>query len=156
VLHRLPDLLVRVLRFAFIDLAADRAGPGRIPRFGAAVPVLLGAGWAAVTALTGLAGGGPSAAAVSRTAVLAVTVIALAFAARRTRWAELGWPVVPLLALGCVKLLIEDMRRGSAVTLTVSLALFGTALIVAPRLLLAARREQGLPKPAEDRTIGDG
>lgn len=137
-------------------LAADRAGPGRIPRFGAAVPVLLGAGWAAVTALTGLAGGGPSAAAVSRTAVLAVTVIALAFAARRTRWTELGWPVVPLLALGCVKLLIEDMRRGSPVTLTVSLALFGTALIVAPRLLLAARREQGLPKPADDRTIGDG
>lgn len=136
-------------------LAADLSGPGRMPRFGATLPVLLGVGWLAVAALARLAGDGPAAMAMSRTAVLAITVVVLAWLSRRTRWTELGWPVVPLLALGCVKLLIEDMRRGSPVTLTVALALFGAALIVAPRLLLAARREHGLPKAPSGGATGD-
>jgi hypothetical protein len=71
-----------------------------------------------------------------------MTVIALALAARRARWSELGWPVVPLLALGCVKLLIEDMRRGTPLTLTLGFALFGSALIIAPKLLMATRKAQ--------------
>jgi hypothetical protein len=131
-------------------LASEVTGPARIPRFGAALPVLLGAGWLAVTVLGRVAGGGSAAMAVSRSAVLAITAVVLALAARRTRWSELGWPVVPLLALGCVKLLVEDMRRGSPVTLTIALALLGTALILAPRLLLAARREQGAPEASPD------
>jgi hypothetical protein len=32
------------------------------------------------------------------------------------------------------------MRRGTPLTLTIAFAMFGTALILAPRLLLAARR----------------
>ncbi len=129
-------------------LAAGLAGPGRIPRFGAALLALLGLGWGAVSGLVALCGGmppggaGAATVAVVRTAVLAVTAIGLALAARRARWSELGWPVVPLLALGCVKLLVEDMRRGTPLTLTLGFALFGAALIVAPRLLLATRKAQ--------------
>jgi len=139
-------------------LAADLAGPSRIPRFGAALLTLLGLGWAAVSGLMLAAGGlppqgaDPAAIAVVRTGVLAVTVIALALAARRPLWSELGWPVVPLLALGCIKLLIEDMRRGTPLTLTIAFALFGTALIMAPRLLLAARKsssESARPESGE-------
>lgn len=134
-------------------LAAGLHGTARAPRFGAALLVLMGLGWAAVSGLM-LAGGGlppggagPAVAAVVRTAVMAFTVIALALVSRRTRWGELGWPVVPLLALGCVKLLIEDMRRGTPLTLTIAFALFGAALILAPRLLLAGRK--GRPEVGE-------
>lgn len=131
------------------------AGAALVPRFGAALPVLLGAGWAAVTVLARAAGDGPAALAVVRTAVLSCTVVGLAFAARRTRWTELGWPVVPLLVVGGVKLLIEDMRRGTPVTLTVALALFGAALIVAPRILLAARRQQAAWSAPRREETGD-
>lgn len=129
-------------------IAAGLEGPSRIPRFGAALLALVGLGWASVAGLVTLFGGlppggvGVAAVAVVRTGVLAVTVIALALAARRARWSELGWPVVPLLALGCVKLLIEDMRRGTPLTLTLGFALFGSALIIAPKLLLATRKAQ--------------
>ncbi len=127
-------------------IAAGLAGPSRIPRFGAALLALVGVGWGAVAGLVTLFGGlppggaGVAAVAVVRTGVLAVTVIALALAARRARWSELGWPVVPLLALGCVKLLVEDMRRGTPLTLTLGFALFGAALIIAPKMLLATRK----------------
>ncbi len=127
-------------------IAGGLSGPNRIPRFGAALLALVGLGWGAVAGLVTLFGGlppggaGAAAVAVVRTGVLAVTVIALALAARRARWSELGWPVVPLLALGCVKLLIEDMRRGTPLTLTLGFALFGAALIIAPKLLLATRK----------------
>jgi hypothetical protein len=127
-------------------LAVELTGPSRIPRFGAALLMLIGIGWAAISGLLVAAGGlppqgaGPAVVAVVRTGVLALAVLALALAARRPQWSELGWLVVPLLALGCVKLLIEDMRRGTPLTLTIAFAMFGTALILAPRLLLAARR----------------
>jgi hypothetical protein len=82
----------------------------------------------------------PATVAVIRTGVLATTVVALAVVGRRSSWVELTWLVYPLLALGCVKLLIEDLRRGTPLTLTVGFALFGTALILAPRMKLAGRK----------------
>jgi hypothetical protein len=127
-------------------LAGELTGPSRIPRFGAALLMLIGFGWAAISGLMIAVGGlppqgaGPAVVAVVRTGVLAMTVMALALAARRPHWGELGWLVVPLLALGCVKLLIEDMRRGTPLTLTIAFAMFGAALILAPRMLLAARK----------------
>jgi len=127
-------------------LAAKLTGPSRIPRFGAALLMLIGFGWAAISGLMVAVGGLPpqgadtAAVAVVRTGVLAMTVMALALAARRSQWGELGWLVVPLLALGCVKLLIEDLRRGTPLTMTIAFAMFGAALILAPRLLLAARK----------------
>jgi DNA-binding winged helix-turn-helix (wHTH) protein len=70
-----------------------------------------------------------------RTGVLALLVIGLACGAGRWRLAELGWFVYPLLALGAVKLVTEDLGRGRPTTLFFSLVLYGGALILAPRVL---------------------
>ena len=71
----------------------------------------------------------------ARTAVLALTAVALATMSRWPRVAEAAWRVYPGLALGAGKLLFEDLRHGEASTLFVSLAFYGAALIVAPRIL---------------------
>jgi hypothetical protein len=117
----------------------------RVPNFCIAVMALSGLGWGAVWLLVQGLGEAPPAAspatvAVIRTGVLAATAVALAWVGRRSGWVELTWLVYPLLALGCVKLLIEDLRRGTPLTLTVGFALFGTALILAPRMMLAGRK----------------
>jgi hypothetical protein len=79
-------------------------------------------------------------AATVRTGVLAVVVVGLAWLARRCAWPELGWLVYPLLALGGIRLLLQDLPHGRAATLVLSLAFFGGVLILTPRLL---KREQG-------------
>jgi hypothetical protein len=76
--------------------------------------------------------------AVLRTAILAVLAIALALAARRWPWPELPWLVYPLVALGGVKLVLQDLRQGRPATLVLSLALYGAVLVLAPRLLKQA------------------
>ena len=116
----------------------------RVPRFLVAILTLMGLGYVVVTLLVRLVGdpppaAGPAAVAVIRTCVLALTAVTMALAARRETLAELGWLVYPLLALGCAKLLVEDLSRGDAVSLTVGFALFGAALILAPRMLHQGR-----------------
>ncbi len=111
----------------------------RVPRFLVAVITLAGIGYVAVALLVRLASAAPPDAspavlAVVRTAVLAVTAVGLAWAGRYERFAELGWLVYPLLAAGCAKLVFEDLTIGNPVALTVGFALFGTALILAPRI----------------------
>ncbi|HSB60438.1 MAG TPA: bZIP transcription factor [Vicinamibacteria bacterium] len=73
-----------------------------------------------------------------RTGVLAVLALACGWAARRWALPELGWLVYPLLAIGGLKLVTEDLREGRPATLFLSLVLYGGALIAAPRLM---RRE---------------
>ena len=70
----------------------------------------------------------------ARTAVLAALAIALAFVGRHERWAELGWLVYPVLIVGATKLLVDDLRHSPASMLVIALALFGGALIAAPRV----------------------
>jgi hypothetical protein len=82
----------------------------------------------------------PAFLAASRTAVLAVLAVALAFAGRSSSFRELTWLVYPLLALGGAKLLLEDVQHGQPVALFLAFALYGGALIVTPRLI---RRETG-------------
>ncbi len=131
----------------------------RVPRFCALLLALTGAGWAVIWILARTVGSpppeaSPAAIAVTRTAVLAVTAVVLAWESRRTGWSELAWPVYPLLALGLIKLLLEDLRRGTPLTLTVGFAFLGAALILAPRLLLSARgdrRSATAGEPAPDR-----
>jgi hypothetical protein len=90
---------------------------------------------AVVTSTVSMGGAQPAVVATLRTGVLALLVIALAGAARRWGLVELGWFVYPLLALGAVKLLAEDLGRGRPTTSFFSLVLYGGALILAPRLL---------------------
>jgi hypothetical protein len=74
-----------------------------------------------------------------RTAVLALAAVALALLGRWSRLPEAAWLVYPVLAVGGLKLLLEDVRGGQALTLFISFALYGGALILSPRL--ARRRE---------------
>lgn len=90
----------------------------------------------------GLADGGRLAA--LRTAVLAAAALALA-AGGSWRFREMRWLVYPLLGLGALKVLIEDIPHGRPATLVLSLVVFGGALIAAPMLL----RHDAKRSPAE-------
>ncbi len=81
----------------------------------------------------------PSALAILRTAVLAVGAVALAWLGRYSRLMQATWLVYPVLIAGGIKLLIEDLRVGDPAILVASFALYGGALILAPRL----RRKSG-------------
>jgi hypothetical protein len=70
-----------------------------------------------------------------RTAALSLLVVVLAWASRRRELPELGWLVYPLLAIGALKLVSEDLTQGNAASLCVSLVFYGSALIGGPRLL---------------------
>ena len=121
------------------DPAAPRSGAARVPQLLLATLAVLGLGKALQAGLWSALGervaGDPGVGAVLRTAVLAVLALALASGARRGTWPELGWLVVPLVALGGVKLLFQDLRDGRPATLVVSLALYGAVLVLAPRLM---------------------
>jgi len=67
-----------------------------------------------------------------RTGVLAALSLLAAAGSRRVR--ELSFLVYPLLALGGLKLLAQDLPLGRPATLVVSLMLYGGALIGAPRV----------------------
>jgi hypothetical protein len=123
-------------------LAVDRAEAGpwweRIPNFIAAATLIWVAGGMLVAVLVVFAEPfAPPAAGVAtaRTAVLSFLVVALAWTSRRQALPELAWFVYPLLAIGGLKLLSEDLTQGRAATLFLSLVLYGGALIGAARLL---------------------
>ena len=118
----------------------------RLPRFSVAVLCLMGFSSLAIVFLVKILTGvppeaAPATVAVIRTGIMAVATLGLAMAGRRKDLVEMGWLVFPLLALGLAKLLWEDLRIGNAMALSVSFALFGAALILAPRILRAGRRK---------------
>ena len=105
----------------------------------AIVLAIAGAGWvvAAVTPLlAGTPGSGADAGIVAtiRTAAIAVAAVALGRIGRVARFRESLWLLYPVLAAGGLKLLVEDFPRSKPATLFLALALYGGALIVAPRL----------------------
>ena len=113
----------------------------RIPQAAAAALVVTGLAAAlagTLAAVAGAAESGPMLAAI-RTGVLAALSVGVAEAGRRFRVPELDWLVYPVLALGGLKLLMEDLPSGTAASLTASFLLYGTALTLAPRLARAGR-----------------
>ena len=111
----------------------------RSPRFLVATLALTGAGVLLVTALsvwlTGVISGPETGiVAAIRTAVLAGTAVLLAAVGRRQLFVELSWFTSPLLVLIAPKMLFEDLRQGTPISLFVGFACYGIALIVAPRL----------------------
>jgi hypothetical protein len=70
-----------------------------------------------------------------RTAVTVAATFAVAYASRRTAWREAGWLTYPLLVGLGLKLVASDLPSGRPVTLFVTLAAYGIALIAAPRAL---------------------
>jgi hypothetical protein len=126
----------------------------RLPRLVVGVVCLLGFSSLAVSLLVkllaGTSPGDPAAVvAVTRTGIMAIAALGLAFVGRRPHVLELGWIVYPILALGLVKLLAEDLRIGNPLALSLAFALFGTALILAPRLLRHRARDAAGTPPAD-------
>ena len=69
-----------------------------------------------------------------RTGVLAVAALAIAWAGRQARFREWAWLVYPLLVVIGLKMVAQDFKFSRPATLFIALALYGAALIVAPRL----------------------
>lgn len=92
-------------------------------------------GWL-VPAVAGLADRSvnPGAVATVRTCVLAVAALIIAWISRQARFREWGWLVYPLLVLIGLKMVAQDFKYSRPATLFIALAVYGAALIVAPRL----------------------
>ncbi len=121
------------------------------PKLAMLIVVALGTGGVLVSLLAPFARAGddstiePGMLAALRTCILAVSAVALAWLGRRPRFIEAGWLVYPVLIAGGLKLLLEDVRAGRPWTLFVSLAFYGGALIIAPRI--ARRGGRNAPSP---------
>jgi hypothetical protein len=125
---------------AVLGRRGDAPWPTRLPELVVAVVAALGAGAALVLAGARLLPAhegipDPAALATLRSTLLAVTALVLAAAGRRAGREELVWLVYPVLALGGLKLLAQDVPQGRPATLVLSFAAYGAALILAPRLL---------------------
>ena len=107
---------------------------GRAAKLAALALAVLTAGGVVAGAGITLAQAGPAAAATVRTAVLSLGAVTLALASRHPRTRSAALLVYPVLGLTAAKIAIEDLRVGVPATLFASLAFFGAALIVAPRL----------------------
>ena len=83
---------------------------------------------------TGHGGMAPEWLAALRTGFISISALLLAAMSRVDRFDEARALVYPLLVLGGLKILAEDFQHGRAVTLFVACALYGAALIAAPRL----------------------
>ena len=122
--------------------------PRRIPAFVLAVVSLIGAAsvWLllAFDLLARTTGIDPATVAALRTATLSLSAIILAVLGSRRFLVELTSLVYPLLVITGAKLLVEDLRQGRPLTLFISFAFFGIALILAPRLV----RRPGPPATA--------
>ena len=72
---------------------------------------------------------------VVRTVVISAVALALAIMGSRFNRIELGWLAYTAVALGTLKLLVEDLRFGNAASLVVSLLFYGLILIFLPRVM---------------------
>lgn len=117
-----PQRLERSLRLIFAALAAYTV---------AAVAL------AAVRLVQPL--GGARLAAV-RTLVLCMTAISLAWSGSHWGRSELIWLAYSAIAFCTLKLLLEDLQAGSAVSLAFSLFFYGMAWVLVPRLARSGRK----------------
>ncbi len=126
-----------------------RGRPARIPQIVVVVMLLAGAGALvisyAVPLVSGVPGQAADAAVVAaiRTVVVGAAVLLLAWAGGRGVFTEGRWLMYVVLVLGGVKLLMEDFPAGRPATLVLSLAVYGAALIVAPRWVKTGKNGVG-------------
>jgi hypothetical protein len=139
---------------AYIVLARTRrpeAWNALLPRIGVAALVAVVAGGLVARGLARLLANAPGDSAdpaflaTSRTAALAGLAVLLAWGGRRFGRPELTWLVYPFLAAGGLRLLLEDLPQGRALTLFISFALYGGALFTTPRLIRSADRNETAP-----------
>jgi hypothetical protein len=68
------------------------------------------------------------------TVVLSVATLLVAWIGRQQRFREWSWLVYPLLVAIGIKMAGQDFKHSRPATLFIAMALFGAALIIAPRL----------------------
>lgn len=147
-------LLLGTCSWVQIQAHQDTWGPlVRAPKILCLALLVVGGSGVLAAALESLIAGGQGTdgawAASIRTGVLAVFGVLTAALASRPRFREALWMVYPVLVLAGFELVFGDFRHGRPVTMFVSLALYGGALILAPRLLKRARSAaQTPPGPA--------
>jgi hypothetical protein len=119
---RLDTIDVRLLRLARLALLAWTAG-------GLVIALT-------VTLLTAAPGAGahPGIVATIRTIVLVATALLVLGSAARRLSPERAWLAYTLLGAVGLKLVAEDLPKGSPSTLFIALAVYGAALILAPRM----------------------
>jgi len=93
------------------------------------------------------AGADPAIVAGLRTLVLAVAALLLAWLGGRQIFPEGRWLTYVVLVVGGLKLLVNDFVAGRPATLFVSLAVYGAALILAPKWARRARTPVASPPP---------
>ena len=77
--------------------------------------------------------------AMARTLALVATATSLAVAHRSLQLSELAWISYVILGLGGIKLLVEDLPSGRALTLVIAFAAYGMGLIAIQHLLRPLR-----------------
>jgi uncharacterized membrane protein len=77
-----------------------------------------------------------------RIVVLCTLALVLGVASRR-RHIELRWTAYAAVGLGTLKLVLEDLRFGNAISLVVSFVFYGLILILLPRLTPMQTEEAG-------------
>jgi hypothetical protein len=110
------------------------------------VPAAVAGSTVVALVVAGIAGQGTGELSASRlsmvrTVVTCVMALALGYAGSRWNRVELGWVAYGAIALGALKLVVEDLRFGNAGTLMVSLLFYGLILILLPRLTRFGRVE---------------
>jgi hypothetical protein len=143
----LPALVITgaaVISFAIIALSkTDLEHPWRtqIPRLVLALLATLGSAAVLLVLMLGYTMGSPppeadaAVVAAVRTGVIAGTAVALAAVGRLTACFELRWLVYSLFIVASLKLFLEDLPQGQPTTQFLAFALYGIALILAPRLV---------------------
>jgi len=112
----------RWLRFAIILVAVSAVGCVAV---GFLAPVVAGAASGTVD---------PGVLATLRTVVLALAALAVAWVGRHEGFREWAWLVYPLLVVTGLKMVAQDFMQSRPATMFVALALYGAAMIFAPRM----------------------
>jgi hypothetical protein len=104
------------------------------PRASVLPALILAASAGSLLVLTVGPGLGAHSLAAFRTLVICVFALGLAFAGSRASRRELIWISYAAIALGTIKLVLEDLRRSTPAALAVSLVFYGVLLILVPKL----------------------
>jgi hypothetical protein len=132
----------------------DTTDDWTVPAMALLVVWVLGIGAGIVTlAVPMVATGSAGSLAVLRTAVLVLGALLLAALWRLRPCAELRWMVYTVLGLAACKIAIQDMPRGTPLTICFSLVLFGCGMIVAPRMVSRGASGATLRPKDEERVI---
>jgi len=130
-------VLLTILTTAVVLVGRRLRASGRLQRLPlTGLLAMTAIGFAAVSVWL-VVGVAPEAVVAVGTVVLSAVTVGFAILAGRWGIVEAGWLVYPLLVLTGLQVLFHDLVSGRTLALVFTLAAYGTALILSPRLLRA-------------------